>query len=200
MNWQPQDWLSVGAAGPEQQSPDLSDIIQEIVSRNGYTANSSIAIIIDGTGTRTAESFNGSIHNAPELCVEFLTAIPDNRIASSTFTSIAEGTREEQNTPSLHIDTEGENLFAGGPVSPIRVHPNPATNKLNVSFSSKIEGIVQIQARDLNGKTVLKATREVAQGDNIITLQGLSLPDGIYFLQLFTNNTIQSAKFIIQTD
>ncbi|MCB0559518.1 MAG: T9SS type A sorting domain-containing protein, partial [Phaeodactylibacter sp.] len=202
VNWQPQDWLSVGAAGPEQQTPDLSDIIQEIVSRSGYTANSSIVIFIDGTGTRTAESFNGSIHNAPELCVEFLHAMPGNRMAPSTVTTttIAEGTREEQNAASLNINPKGEGLSAGGPASPIRVHPNPATNKLNISFSSKIKGTVQIQARDLNGKVVLQATREVEQGDQAISLEGLSLPVGIYFLQLFMNNTMQSAKFIIQAD
>ncbi|MCB9048938.1 MAG: hypothetical protein H6556_05850 [Lewinellaceae bacterium] len=39
------------AAGDAQRTPDISAIIQEIVNRNGYTSGSSIAIIINGTGT-----------------------------------------------------------------------------------------------------------------------------------------------------
>src|SRR5690606_1647911 len=54
--WAPPHWLAVNQAGDAQRTPDLSAIIQEIVSRSGYTSASSIVLIIEGTGRRTAES------------------------------------------------------------------------------------------------------------------------------------------------
>ena len=41
------------------------------MDRNGYTVNSSIVIIIEGTGKRTAESFDGDPAGAPELFVTY---------------------------------------------------------------------------------------------------------------------------------
>ncbi|MCB0551897.1 MAG: hypothetical protein KDD19_30305, partial [Phaeodactylibacter sp.] len=76
VNWLPDDWASIGSAGPAQRTPDLSSVIQEIVNRSQYTANSSIAIIIDGTGRRTAESFDTAPGDAPELCVEYVITPP----------------------------------------------------------------------------------------------------------------------------
>ncbi|MCB0595166.1 MAG: metallophosphoesterase, partial [Phaeodactylibacter sp.] len=74
--WEPPTWASVGDAGPAQQTPDISPVIQEIVDRSGYTSGSSIVILINGTGRRTAESYNGSSANAPQLCLEYTTAPP----------------------------------------------------------------------------------------------------------------------------
>ena len=68
-SWSPSNWQNVGDAGPAQKTIDISPIIQEVVNRPGFTSNSSIAIIIEGTGKREAESFNGTA--APEICIEF---------------------------------------------------------------------------------------------------------------------------------
>jgi len=71
VNWSPPDWNTEGAAGPDQQTADLSAIIQEIVDRPGFSTDNSIALFITGTGTRTAESYNGDANAAPELCIEY---------------------------------------------------------------------------------------------------------------------------------
>ncbi|MCB0597590.1 MAG: T9SS type A sorting domain-containing protein, partial [Phaeodactylibacter sp.] len=194
--WSPQEWVAVGDAGPAQQTPDLSALIQEIVDRNGYTSASSIAIIIDGVGRRTAESFNGSVNGAPELCVEYLYAPPANRQQPTTATEPSPATEQNLAVPSLPAESEWLQ-DEGYAFTPIQVHPNPATNKLNVSFISTIDGAVQIAARDLHGRVVLQDKREVEKGENNILLKDLSLPSGIYFLQVFTDDTVQSAKFII---
>lgn len=70
--WAPPIWQSSGDDDAAQRTPDLSAILQEIVNRPGYTAGSSIVIIIDGEGMRTAESHDGSSGKAPELCVEYV--------------------------------------------------------------------------------------------------------------------------------
>lgn len=55
------------------QSPELSTLIQEIVNRGGWVAGSSMVFIIEGTGTREAESYDGEPAAAPLLHVEYNT-------------------------------------------------------------------------------------------------------------------------------
>ncbi len=57
VGWSPAAWTKVGEAGLAQRTSDLSAIVQEIVSRAGWTgsATDDMAFIITGTGRRTAE-------------------------------------------------------------------------------------------------------------------------------------------------
>ena len=58
VSWAPPDWTTIGDAGIEQQTPVLTAIIEEVVSRPDWTKGNSIVFIIEGTGRRTAESFD----------------------------------------------------------------------------------------------------------------------------------------------
>jgi len=71
VSWDPESWTTKGEAGPGQQTPDISSIIQEIVDRPGWTSGNSMVIIITGTGERTAESYDGDSTGAPLLHVEY---------------------------------------------------------------------------------------------------------------------------------
>jgi hypothetical protein len=64
----------VGAAGPAQQTPDISSVIQEIVNRPAWSEGNSLVILITGSGGRVAESFNGDAAGAPLLRVEYSTS------------------------------------------------------------------------------------------------------------------------------
>jgi hypothetical protein len=57
--WAPPGWSVLGAAGPDQRTPDLQTVIQEVVNRPGWSSGNALAIIITGSGRRTAESFDG---------------------------------------------------------------------------------------------------------------------------------------------
>ncbi|MEE9608500.1 MAG: hypothetical protein V3U03_12235, partial [Myxococcota bacterium] len=70
--WNPAPWPSVGEAGPDQQTPDLSLVIQEIVDRPGWSSGNALAILITGTGQRVAESFDGDANGAPLLHVRYV--------------------------------------------------------------------------------------------------------------------------------
>jgi len=65
------EWPVVGAAGLEQRSPDMSAVIQEIVSRVDWAEGNGLAIIIGGSGERVAEAYDGDRAGAPLLHVEF---------------------------------------------------------------------------------------------------------------------------------
>ncbi len=80
--WSPPDWSVVGAAGPEQRTPDLAAVVQEIVARPGWAANQALGFVVTGSGTRTAEAFDGRTASAPLLEVVYLEQ-PDLEVPSS---------------------------------------------------------------------------------------------------------------------
>ena len=69
VSWSPNPWQYIGESAMDQRTPDLSPIIQEIVNRPGW-ARKSLALIITGTGHRTAVSFDGSPTACPKLHIE----------------------------------------------------------------------------------------------------------------------------------
>jgi glucose/arabinose dehydrogenase len=58
------------------QTPNLSAIIQEIVNRPNWASGNSIAILIGGSGQRTAESYDGEPPAAPKLVINYTVATP----------------------------------------------------------------------------------------------------------------------------
>jgi hypothetical protein len=74
MGWNPLPWTSKGEVGPAQQTPDISNVIEEIVGGDGWAANQWLVLIITGTGERVAESYKGSPAGAPLLVVEYADA------------------------------------------------------------------------------------------------------------------------------
>ena len=71
VSWSPVPWTTVGEAGPDQRTPDISQIIQEIVNHPRWSDGNSLVLIITGTGERVAESYNGDPSGAPMLHVEY---------------------------------------------------------------------------------------------------------------------------------
>lgn len=78
VDWVPATWSTVNQVGADQQSPDLSAIIQEITDRPGWTSGNSLALMITGSGRRTAESFNGDAAGAALLEVTFTEVLLDD--------------------------------------------------------------------------------------------------------------------------
>ena len=71
VSWSPAPWSAVGAAGADQRTPDLSAVVQEIVNRPGWATNNSLALILSGTGERTAEAYEGGAAMAPKLYIDY---------------------------------------------------------------------------------------------------------------------------------
>ncbi|HXV72226.1 MAG TPA: Ig-like domain-containing protein, partial [Acidimicrobiia bacterium] len=73
--WSPGEWLISGEAGPGQQTPDLSSLVQEVVDRTGWASGNSMVFIVSGTGSRIAEAYDGFAAGAPLLHIE-ISSIP----------------------------------------------------------------------------------------------------------------------------
>jgi len=65
---------SAGVAGPNQQTPDISSIVQELVNMPDWTMDSALVIVVDdngSAGSRTAYSWDGDSASAPLLYIEY---------------------------------------------------------------------------------------------------------------------------------
>ena len=54
---------------PDQQTPDLATVVQEIVDRPGWTDGNAMAFVITGSGRRTAEAYDGTV--PPVLHIDY---------------------------------------------------------------------------------------------------------------------------------
>ncbi len=60
------DWSNIPAwtaSRQKQVSPDLTSIVDEVITRGGWTSGNALTFIISGSGERTAESHDGSNAN-----------------------------------------------------------------------------------------------------------------------------------------
>ena len=105
VGWAPVPWTVVGEAGVNEQTPDLSAVIQEIVNRAGWASGNSLVLAVNGTGHRTAEAYDGDAAGDALLYVEYvpggITPVPTaTRTAASTSTSTSTVTATPTRTPS----------------------------------------------------------------------------------------------------
>ena len=65
--WSPPNWPFLDAKTMDQRTPSLISIVQPIIDRGGWSSGNAMLFLITGEGTRTAESFDGSMAKAPRL-------------------------------------------------------------------------------------------------------------------------------------
>ena len=59
VTWNPPSWPDVDVAGPDQQTANLTELVQEVVNRADWTSGNSMAFIFSGSGNRNVWSFEG---------------------------------------------------------------------------------------------------------------------------------------------
>jgi len=130
VSWSPVEWPTRREAGPDQETPNIASVIQEIVDRSGWSNGNSLVIIISGTGERTAESFDGKQSaSAPKLTVEYtevantaptvtITAPPDGTTVTEgtaiTFTGTADDPEDGDLTASLAWTSDRDGSIGSG--------------------------------------------------------------------------------------
>ena len=84
-------WSNVPAwtiISEKHQTPNLSSVIQQIVSRPGWASGNSIVIIITGSGSRVAEAYEGEPANAPLLHVDYTTGASSPAVTTTAASSV----------------------------------------------------------------------------------------------------------------
>ena len=71
VQWKPKAWRKKEETGPNQQTPNLKSILQEIIDLPNWKPGNNLVITINGKGMRTAESYDGMPSAAPVLIVNY---------------------------------------------------------------------------------------------------------------------------------
>ncbi len=65
-------WNTVGSATADQRTPNLKNLVQTLVNKNGWNKGNAMAFYLNGTGVREVEAFDGDAPKAAQLVIEFL--------------------------------------------------------------------------------------------------------------------------------
>ncbi|HEY3003520.1 MAG TPA: right-handed parallel beta-helix repeat-containing protein [Kribbellaceae bacterium] len=152
--WSPAAWTVIGEAGANQRTPDLSAVVQEILSRPGWASGNAIALIITGTGHRTTRAFDGKAAGAALLHVDYSTggpppnqapvvnAGPDATIMLPSSASL-DGTVTDDGQPGP-VTTAWSQVSGPGTTT----FGNPAAVDTTASFSAAGTYVLQLSASD----------------------------------------------------
>ena len=70
VSWEPKPWKAGATAGPDQQTPDLTPVLREIVARPGWKEGNAVVLIVEGTGKRVARAFENKKFGPASLVLE----------------------------------------------------------------------------------------------------------------------------------
>lgn len=79
----------------------------------------------------------------------------------------------------------------------VQVYPNPAQNQFFIALHLDESSLLKIVLKDLEGKDVLFIANETTQGNCIKKVDVSKLPNGVYFLNLQTDESYQIKKIIV---
>jgi ELWxxDGT repeat protein len=114
--WEPEAWVVNAIYG----SPDLSPVIQEIVNQGEWDkSDKSLVLVVEGTGTRTAHSYDGDPNKAPSLQVtyQFGSLSPvtvQARVAASSDDAEEHGPNAGTSPGQMYLDSTDLELVADG--------------------------------------------------------------------------------------
>ena len=99
-SWSPAPWTIIGENGPNQATPDLSALVAEVISNTGWAEGNSMAFIVTGSGTRTADAYDSNPALAARLHIEAEVPLSNDPIPTVYINEIAANA-------STHVDASG---------------------------------------------------------------------------------------------
>ena len=114
-------WVNPPALGQNSTltTPDLKDIVQELVDRGGWIEGNAMAFMIagsGGSGRRIVESIDGEPSNAPRLRIEYESEGFNRLTVRDELIEQVDNLRTGGFTPILDVMYEGGQYFRGKPV------------------------------------------------------------------------------------
>ncbi|MFK7924426.1 MAG: Ig-like domain-containing protein, partial [Bacteroidia bacterium] len=77
--WLPPIWTTLNQAQAAQRSPDLSEILQEIIDRSAWQENNGLAFLIEGEGGRAAYAYDANPSLAAQLVISYIPPVQVSR-------------------------------------------------------------------------------------------------------------------------
>ncbi len=198
--WTPPPWVIQDAAGPNERTPNIAPVIQEIVDQANWVSGNALAVIITGTGERVAHAYNSDPNKAPLLYIEYNTGTPVNQApvvnagldqtvevpSAAALPAVANlsGTVTDDGLPTpLNLTSTWSKQSGPGDVT----FGDPSAAVTTVSFSAGGVYVLRLTADDgaLSAFDELTVTVNVNQapvvdagGDQTITLPAFASLDG----------------------
>ena len=175
-----EDWTLWGM----YQTPDLKNIVQEVVNRNGWQSGNAIAFILQGenqgvTDTESAREFE-SYENISD---------PQDG---------GDGQNHPERRPRLVIyyssGTSAVQTIFSPAAKALTVYPNPAQPGV-VTLELGTEAAANIQLFDARGQLI--STRKSAAG-KVVPFNTGNLSSGIYYLQAVQGRELYAQRLIIR--
>ena len=79
----------------------------------------------------------------------------------------------------------------------LHLWPNPATESINISFESGLEGILEYSFTNFLGQAVLREKMNVRRGYNARQIDASSLPNGSYLMQIKSDREMYTRIIVI---
>ena len=81
-------------------------------------------------------------------------------------------------------------------INEINIFPNPVKAVINFEFESVNTSKVHFQILDIMGKILVDESKEISKGNITSQIDVKELPEGIYYLKVFTSDSIYKGKFL----
>ncbi len=78
------------------------------------------------------------------------------------------------------------------------VHPIPATQNLNINYTSLTEANAGIEVLDVLGRTVTFINSNANAGNNTLRINVSDLTPGVYFVAITIGDSVSTAKFVVE--
>ena len=80
----------------------------------------------------------------------------------------------------------------------MKMYPNPATNNVNVTFSSEESANAVLSVMNLMGQTVYTENVNIHEGYNLVNLSVNNFRSGVYMVNIKTNKGTSTQKLIVK--
>jgi hypothetical protein len=156
VNWAPPAWMVLEERGPDQQTPDLKDIIQEIIGLDGWASGNNLGIKLtnevtakehreaeafeDNDGAGAAELFvtyteGGGGGEPTTISVQIIDAMDDIEESAEDWSGHPTGTIDESSSDLEFINEDGLQ-FVGMIFRNVEIPPNETINSAYIQFHS----------------------------------------------------------------
>ena len=170
VTWSPGAW-ALNASGQAQRTPDLSGLVQAVVNRSGWQAGNHLALLVDGSGKRSAWSYDGRAPDAPLLVVTYE----------------APGSAR---TAGLRV--------GAAKAADLVVFPNPAADRATVQYALPEAAAVTVSVYDLLGREVVRRDEgQLDAGEYEAALDVMALPAGLYVVRVRAGDRDEAIRLTI---
>ena len=190
------NWDTAGTAGPDQLTPDLSSIVQEIIEQEGWNGNA-MAFIIEGTenSERTAESFDGDQGAAALLHIDYTSGDGggDTLTVQIDFGGTEGNGAGASPEPWVTIDslTQDQVVELGGGITLTALDDGYTPNNAGAPGDFVVYDTFLIP-QEARGDYLYK-TVDTAGTDARLKIDGL--PEGTYNITVFEGRTTDASQF-----